>query len=84
MQKDKSRPRWTGSYQMKEHLFEVQDHTGNTKVRHSSIPVPFVPTSFLPSPDTTIVFIFDKGKLEVDSTVDLKKTSENEFQVHIN
>eukprot|EP00924_Labyrinthula_sp_SR-Ha-C_P014496 snap_masked-scaffold_94-processed-gene-0.9-mRNA-1 protein AED:1.00 eAED:1.00 QI:0/0/0/0/1/1/2/0/177 len=54
---------------------------GNTKVRHSSLLVPFAPSSFLPSPDTTVVFILDK--VEVNSIVDLKKTAENEFLVSV-
>eukprot|EP00924_Labyrinthula_sp_SR-Ha-C_P001751 maker-scaffold_64-snap-gene-0.8-mRNA-1 protein AED:0.77 eAED:0.77 QI:0/0/0/0.33/0/0/3/0/282 len=87
MQKDKSRPRWSGPYQLtmqiSEHLFEVKDLMGNTKIRHTSLLVPFAPSSFLPSPDTTVVIILDKGKLEVDSIVDLKKTTENEFLVSV-
>eukprot|EP00924_Labyrinthula_sp_SR-Ha-C_P012096 snap_masked-scaffold_26-processed-gene-3.60-mRNA-1 protein AED:1.00 eAED:1.00 QI:0/-1/0/0/-1/1/1/0/132 len=87
MQKDKSRPRWSGPYQLtmqiSEHLFEVKDLMGNTKIRHTSFLVPFAPSSFLPSPDTTVVFILDKGKLEVDSIVDLKKTAENQFLVSV-
>eukprot|EP00924_Labyrinthula_sp_SR-Ha-C_P012204 augustus_masked-scaffold_10-processed-gene-0.10-mRNA-1 protein AED:0.78 eAED:0.78 QI:0/0/0/0.5/1/1/2/0/431 len=87
MQKDKSRPRWSGPYQLtmqiSEHLFEVKDLMGNTKIRHTSLLMPFAPSSFLPSPDTTVVFILDKGKLEIDSIVDLKKPEENEFLVSV-
>eukprot|EP00924_Labyrinthula_sp_SR-Ha-C_P010481 maker-scaffold_70-snap-gene-0.115-mRNA-1 protein AED:0.77 eAED:0.86 QI:0/0/0/0.5/0/0/2/0/635 len=86
MQKDKSRPRWSGPYQLtmqiSEHLFEVKDLMGNMKIRHTSLLVPFAPSSFLPSPDTTVVFL-DKGKLEFDSIVDLRKTTENEFLVSV-
>eukprot|EP00924_Labyrinthula_sp_SR-Ha-C_P006096 snap_masked-scaffold_65-processed-gene-0.40-mRNA-1 protein AED:1.00 eAED:1.00 QI:0/0/0/0/1/1/2/0/106 len=67
--KDKCRPRWCGLLQIMkiilEHLYEVEDLNGKKRIRHSSLLIPFTPSSFLSDANTNAVFIPDKGKLEV-------------------
>eukprot|EP00924_Labyrinthula_sp_SR-Ha-C_P002318 snap_masked-scaffold_16-processed-gene-0.8-mRNA-1 protein AED:1.00 eAED:1.00 QI:0/-1/0/0/-1/1/1/0/425 len=85
--KDKCRPRWSGPFQVvqviSEHLYEVEDLTGKRRIRHSSLMIPFTPSSFLPDADTKAVFILDKGKLEVEKIYAIRKTVEGEIQLKL-
>eukprot|EP00924_Labyrinthula_sp_SR-Ha-C_P016187 snap_masked-scaffold_4-processed-gene-21.51-mRNA-1 protein AED:1.00 eAED:1.00 QI:0/-1/0/0/-1/1/1/0/2106 len=85
--KDKSKPKWTGPFQVKEiiseHLYVVEDLYGQRRTRHSCLMIPFAPSAFIPNASTRAVYIMDRGKLGVERICDLKKTKEGEFKFNI-
>eukprot|EP00924_Labyrinthula_sp_SR-Ha-C_P016106 augustus_masked-scaffold_4-processed-gene-19.9-mRNA-1 protein AED:1.00 eAED:1.00 QI:0/0/0/0/1/1/4/0/788 len=83
--KYKCRPRWCGPLQItkiiSEHLYEVEDLNGKKRIRHSSLLIPFAPSSFLPDANTKAVFITDKGKLEVEKIYDIRENVDSEIKL---
>eukprot|EP00924_Labyrinthula_sp_SR-Ha-C_P010530 snap_masked-scaffold_70-processed-gene-0.72-mRNA-1 protein AED:1.00 eAED:1.00 QI:0/0/0/0/1/1/2/0/306 len=85
--KDKAKPRWCEPCQIPgvitEHIYEVQDVDGKTKVRHSTLLIPFAPVWFLPNPPTKLTYSMDKETLEVKSLDKLVKEDEKNLTFEV-
>eukprot|EP00924_Labyrinthula_sp_SR-Ha-C_P012791 maker-scaffold_93-snap-gene-0.30-mRNA-1 protein AED:0.40 eAED:0.50 QI:0/0/0/1/0/0/2/0/89 len=64
-------------------LYKVKDLEEKLKIRHTSLLIPFAPSSFLPSDDKRAVCILDHDRLEVGQIVDMRRPNVEEFQFKV-